>query len=126
MVKPLCDYQITFLPTPDMEATHRFYHDICGFELELDQGVCRIYKTTHRAFVGFCQCDEMKPEGNRVVLTIVSDEVDRWYELLTSNGVETDGEPRKNDKIKIYHFYAKDPNGYSVEVQSFLDPEWSP
>jgi len=32
------------------------------------------------------------------------------------------GPPRENAKYRIYHFYARDPEGRSVEFQQFLHP----
>ena len=47
--------QVTFLYTPDLATTARFYEQILGLELVLDQGVCRIYRVSRDGFVGFCQ-----------------------------------------------------------------------
>jgi len=35
--------QITFLYTRDIAASARFYEEVLGLELALDQGGCRIY-----------------------------------------------------------------------------------
>ena len=56
---PGFDAQITFCCTPDLAGTARFYEEIMGLPLALDQGTCRIYRVAGRAFLGFCQ----KPDG---------------------------------------------------------------
>ena len=38
--------QITFLYTPDLEATAHFYEEILTLPLKLDQGTCRIYQVS--------------------------------------------------------------------------------
>ena len=35
--------------------------------------------------------------------------------------IEIPNPPKINSKFNIYHFFFKDPNGYTLEVQKFLD-----
>ena len=51
----LFDQQITFLYTRDLAATARFYEDVLGLPLTVDQGDCRIYRVSRDGYVGFCQ-----------------------------------------------------------------------
>lgn len=60
-----------------------------------------------------------------MVVTIVSDDVDGWYQRITRAGVDTDGPPRDNADYRIYHFYVTDPDGHTLEVQRFWDADWS-
>ncbi len=114
---------ITFLPTADLQATHAFYAEVLGLELALDQGTCRIYRVVGQSFWGFClRAAPVAPE--QVVLTLCSDDVEAWHRRLEEIGIATDGPPRINPKYGIQHFYARDPNGYRIEVQRFLDPDW--
>jgi catechol 2,3-dioxygenase-like lactoylglutathione lyase family enzyme len=119
------DQQVTFLATRDLAATAAFYEQVLGLPLALDQGVCRIYRVTAEAFVGFCQSMEA-PErpGNSVTLTLVSDDVDGWAARLRQLGVPIEKEPQLNPKFSIYHCFIRDPNGYLIEVQRFEDPRW--
>jgi catechol 2,3-dioxygenase-like lactoylglutathione lyase family enzyme len=32
--------------------------------------------------------------------------------------------PTMNTTYNIYHFFMRDPDGYLVEIQRFLDPAW--
>lgn len=115
---------ITFLPTDDLEATHAFYTDVLGLECVLDQGTCRIYRVVGQSYWGFCQrAAPVAPE--QVVLTLCSDDVDDWHRRVVESRSETDGPPRANPTYGIYHFYTRDPNGYRIEVQRFLDPDWA-
>ena len=56
---------ITFFYTRDLKTTSRFYEDVLGLEMVLDQGSCRVYRVTERGYVGFCERDNApeKPEG---------------------------------------------------------------
>ena len=120
--------QVTFLPTSDLAQTASFYEAELALPLILDQGVCRIYRVSGDAFLGFCSNDEMKggsahpPAG--VIITLVSDDVDGWYERLRNKGVEFESAPAYNPKFNIYHCFLRDPNGYLLEIQSFLDSAW--
>ena len=33
--------------------------------------------------------------------------------------------PALNPEYGIYHCFLRDPNGYLVEIQRFLDPSWA-
>ena len=35
-----------------------------------------------------------------------------------------EGSHRRNERFDIYNFFARDPDGYLVEIQRFLDPAW--
>lgn len=116
------DACITFVPTRDLAACARFYEQVIGLALTLDQGGIRIYQVAGGGFIGFSQQEAPMAEPGRVVLTLVTDDVDGWHARVTAAGAATDGPPRENPRYRIYHFYLKDPDGYSVEIQRFLHP----
>ena len=121
MTHPPIDQQVTFLYTRDLEATARFYEELLGLPLALDQGSCRIYHVAGNAFLGFCQREEAPERPQGVILTLVTAEVDRWYESLGEKGVTFEKPPAHNSRYNIYHCFLRDPNGYLVEIQRFLD-----
>jgi catechol 2,3-dioxygenase-like lactoylglutathione lyase family enzyme len=114
---------ITFLRTRDLDATTHFYTRVLGFRLALDQGSCRIFAIRPDAYIGFCKNENLgeKPE---VVVTLVVADVDAACALLEKQGVAIEVRPRFNPTYNIYQFFARDPNGYLIEVQRFLDPAW--
>jgi catechol 2,3-dioxygenase-like lactoylglutathione lyase family enzyme len=118
------DAQITFCYTLDLKETASFYEEVLGLELALDQGGCRIYRTAGNAYLGFCEREEA-PEPRGVILTLVTDEVDAWYDRLVERGADPEKPPAHNPMYRIYHFFVKDPNGYTVEIQRFDDSDWS-
>ena len=117
------DSQITFLPTLDLVATSRFYEEVLGLRLVLDQGRCRIYAVAGDAFIGFCQRDRVSPTQD-VILTLVTPDVDGFCQHLKGQGVRIEQDPAFNAEYRIYHFFLRDPNGYTIEMQRFEDPEW--
>ena len=116
--------QITFLNTLDLETTHAFYAGVLGLPLVLDQGKCRIYQTATGAYLGFCLREGgVVAEG--VVITLVTPNVDGWYERLRQRGIVFESPPASHEAYQIYHCFLRDPNGYRVEIQRFDDPRWS-
>jgi catechol 2,3-dioxygenase-like lactoylglutathione lyase family enzyme len=124
MKHPLIDSQITFLYTNDLDNTARFYEELVGLELVLDQGSCRIYRISRESYIGFCSKSNEIKEISSVILTFVTPKVDEWYEFLKSRGVVFEKQPELNPKFKIYHAMLRDPNGYLIEIQKFVDPRW--
>lgn len=122
MRRPDFEGQITFLPTADLAACAQFYETVLLLPLVVDQGTCRIYQVAGGGYLGFCRSDSAPPADDRLILTFVCEDVDSWHARLTAQGVATDGPPRENEQYQIYHFFARDPDGYRLEVQRFLHP----
>lgn len=117
------DSHVVFLTTNDLLGTADFYENTLGLSLALDQGKCRIYRVARSAYIGFCEKDEQPPtEG--VIVTIVTQQVDEYCDVLRERGVVFEKEPVLNPDYSIYHCFLRDPNGYLVEIQRFEDPRW--
>jgi len=127
MTHPPISSQITFLYTRNLTETARFYEGILGLPLKLDQGRCRIYQVSKDGYLGFCQRDDA-PEGSvevgahQVIVSLVTPEVDLWYQRLAKQGVSFEKPPAANPEYSIYHCFLRDPNGYLLELQRFLHP----
>jgi predicted lactoylglutathione lyase len=114
---------ITFLQTTDLEKTTEFYTKIMHFPLIVDQGQCRIFKSSNDSFIGFCSHDFLEEKPENVCVTLVcssKEEVDKWYQYLQEQNVTTKAPPKENKQFKIYNFFAKDPNDILLEIQFFL------
>lgn len=114
--------QITFLHAENLETTQHFYTKLLGLSMVRDQGTCIIIKTVENAFLGFCEHIEPTSPGQRVILTLVTDDVEGCYQDLAAKGVDLQDPPKSNPHYKIFHFFLKDPNGYWIEIQRFDEP----
>ena len=122
--RPAISQQITFIYGRDLEVSARFYRDTLGLELVLDQGSCQIFRAAGRGMLGICARQGKKPQTASVILTLVTAEVDAWYQYLEEEGVRLPEPPVHNPDYQIEHFIFRDPDGYLVEIQRFLDPCW--
>jgi catechol 2,3-dioxygenase-like lactoylglutathione lyase family enzyme len=119
------DSQITFLYTKDLEKSANFYEEILGLSLVVDQGSCRIYHVAGRkAYFGICEKATAPDNPEGIIFTFVTQDVDAWYERITSHDWKCEYSPRLNETYNIYHFFVKDPNGYLLEVQRFAEADW--
>lgn len=119
------DSQITFVYVRDLERAARFYQDILGFSLVLDQGSCRIYRVAgDRAFLGICEGETAAASRDGLIFTLVTADVDGWYQRITSRGWTCEQAPGINERFQIYHFFVRDPDGYLLEIQRFQTPDW--
>lgn len=125
MTHPAATQSVTWVYTNDLAGTARFYGEQLGLELVLDQGLCRIYRMGGSSFLGVCQVRPgryVEPKG--VVITFVTDDVDGWHAHLLAKGVAPEGAPEKSEQFQVYCFFVRDPNGYLLEFQTFLNPAW--
>lgn len=122
MVKPTFSQQITFLHAASLPETQQFYTANLGLALVRDQTTCLIFKVNEQAFLGFCTHIDPIAPGRNVILTLVSDDVDGWYQSLLKAGIKPLGEPKHHPQYQIYHFFLLDPNGYWIEIQQFDHP----
>ena len=120
------DYPITFLYYRDLDAVIPLYRDVLGLSLARDQGWCKIFAINSDSYVGLV--DERMgslavTEEKGVLLTLVVDDVDAWYDHLydAEYGVENLTGPSLNEDIGVYGFFFEDPEGYKIEIQQFVD-----
>lgn len=107
---------IVFFGSEDYEATVSFYVEEVGATVWVEQSTCTILKYDNLLF-GFCEADETDTEG---VLTFVTEGrpgVDEFYDRFADRAR---GEPHVNEEFDIYQFFASDPEGRTMEFQTFL------
>lgn len=111
---------IMFLGTDNLKETGRFYREILELELYKDQKTCMIYKINKNASIGFCTHISKTIDVKSPIITLIVDDVDQVYIKLKGKGANIESKPRVNEKFNIYHFFLKDNNGYTIEIQRFL------
>ncbi len=112
--------QISWVYTHDADTTARFYGDTLGFECVRDEGTARIYRVAKNAHIGVCEAfgdRVVEPKGG--MISLVVDDVDRWYAVLVERGVAIESPPHRLEQFGIYTFFVHDPNGYVIEFQQF-------
>lgn len=120
------DDQITFIYCDDLARTAAFYEDLLGFELVVDQGSCRIVRVAgNGGYLGYCARGAGESASRGIILTLVTDQVDEWYEYLLGCGLSLQKPPESSPEFGIYHFFFHDPDGYQLEIQRFEDREWN-
>ncbi|MFW9937025.1 MAG: VOC family protein [Candidatus Thorarchaeota archaeon] len=111
---------IIFLGTKDLKKTSIFYQNVLGLTLYKDQGICQIFNVTSEGKVGFCTHMAVDVKEGSPIITLITDDVDKIYDKLVEFGVKIEKAPEFNERFNIYHFFLKDPNGYTIEIQKFL------
>ncbi len=112
---------IAFYPTASLDDTKAFYHDILEFKVSLDQGSCLIFEVPGGGHIGFCEHLQCLDSPENLYITWVTDQVDRWYAHLVKHKQIALKTPAVNEKFRIYQTLFRDNNGYTVEIQKFLD-----
>ncbi len=107
---------IVFFATEALERVVDFYVDEVGASVWLEQPECTVLQYDNM-LVGFCERDEAETEGVVTFVYGTRGEVDVAYEALADRAVD---EPSENERYRIYNFFAEDPEGRTVEFQTFL------
>lgn len=112
---------ITFFYYRDLPAAMRFYQDVLGLPLVIDQGWSKIYQICPGAHVGLV--DEARgmhkwAETKPVQLCIRVPDVEAWYDYARTTGLDNLSELFANDALGIRAFVFTDPEGYQIEIQS--------
>lgn len=114
---------ITFFYYKDLPRAMRFYEDIMGLPLAIDQGWCKIYEICPGAHVGLV--DEAKgmnkwAEQKPVQLCIRVADVDGWFAYCQDQKVNNLSQLFTNELLGIRAFVFNDPEGYQIEIQTAL------
>jgi predicted lactoylglutathione lyase len=107
---------IVFYRTEQLDAVVDFYETAVGMDSWVEQPDCMILERDGFK-LGFCAREETD-DGS--IVTFVSETregVDEMYNRLQDQAHD---EPAENETYEIYHFFATDPDGRTVECQTFL------
>lgn len=112
---------ITFLYYRDLPAATRFYQDVLGLPLAIDQGWSRIYRLCEGAHVGLVdesrgmhRAHPVKP----VQVCLRVPDVDAWHVWVAAQGVAGLSAVTQNAALGIRAFVFEDTEGYQIEVQT--------
>lgn len=115
---PSIDSQVVFLYYSDVDEASSFYEGTLGLEKTFDEGWVKIYQTSSNSYVGLV--DETRGShrtsaSKPVMLSIVTPEVDAWYEHLRQGGVTILSDVSDSESVPVRAFLVEDPGGYTVE-----------
>jgi predicted enzyme related to lactoylglutathione lyase len=114
---------IVWLYYRDVPAAQRFYNELLGLEMVVDQGFAKVYQVSPTSFVGLVdesqglhRASPTKP----VTVSFVTEQIDEWYEWLVSKGAQIKRPLSSSERLPIRGFVALDPEGYYLEFERFL------
>ena len=114
---------ITWLYYRDLPRAQRFYEEVMGLEMEVDQGWSVIYRIVDGAYVGlvdgahgYHKANNIKP----VILCLNVVSADAWHRKLTDAGLELENLVHESERLKVKVFMFKDIEGYTIEIQETM------
>ncbi|UWG47162.1 Uncharacterized protein HSRCO_0874 [Halanaeroarchaeum sp. HSR-CO] len=107
---------IVFFGSERYESITAFYVDVLDATVWLEQPACTILASDGFRF-GFCDREAADTAGILTFVTETRAGVDAYYNRLEGRAR---GPPSVNEEYDIYQFFATDPEGRTVEVQTFL------
>ncbi|MGI9203093.1 MAG: VOC family protein, partial [Woeseiaceae bacterium] len=123
---PSLTSQVTMFYYKDIEPAAYFYGELLGLEKTFDLTWVKFYKTGPASTVGLVTEGDggwhKVQDTNAVMLSLVTEEVDAWYERLRDKEDLTilkeigDGGP-------VRSFLLEDPGGYTVEFFEWLEAQ---
>ena len=125
MAKAVPDVQAmnAFYYYDNVDAAWTFYRDVLGFETVADYGFAKIMRVAPASYLTLVdQAEGMhsSDEPKSVTLAVVTEQVEGWYEYLTSAGVMMRGEMKEYEAGRPHDgFVAIDPEGYLLEFERF-------
>jgi lactoylglutathione lyase len=114
---------IPWLYYRDLPRAMRFYEEVMGFEMVVDQGWSKIYKIRDGAYIGLVDGERgyhRPSESKPVIICLNVHDADAWYERLVESGVEVADQPQESERLRIKVFMLRDPEGYVIEIQESL------
>ena len=108
---------IVFFRSANRDRVVEWYVSQIGFDRWLEQeGGCTILQCGNLR-VGFCDAEYTETDGILTVVVESRQAVDERYEQLKSFAEDS---PTVNEAFDIYHFFMHDPDGRTIEIQTFL------
>ena len=104
----------------DMDAAERFYVELLGMQVEWRPDPDNVYLTSGSDNLALHRSDRRVDEENGVLDHIgfilkTPDDVDAWYEFLSSHGVQMKSEPRTH-RDGARSFYCVGPEQVTVQM----------
>ena len=112
---------ITFLYYRDLPGAVRFYEDVMGLTLAIDQEWSKIYRICPNAHIGLVDEEHgmHKSEPKKPVqICLRVPDVDAWYAWAEAQGVPNLSKMFESAHLGIRAFVFEDPEGHQIEIQT--------
>ena len=107
---------IVFFGTESPAEIVEFYTETIGMSVWLEQPDCTILRYDNM-LIGFCERSDADTDGIVTFVYETKAAVDAVYDDL---GERATDDPHENERYRIYQFFAEDPEGRTIEFQTFL------
>ena len=123
--KPSIDSQTVMFYYDDLQLASEFYGQTLGLERTLDFEWVKFYRISDTSHVGIVRAGDgayHSPQANSaVMLSIVTSEVDAWYERLKAMDKVPFLQEIHSGDAPVRSFLIEDPGGYTVEFFQWLE-----
>jgi len=106
----------------DVESAWSFYRDTLGLETVVDYGFAKIVRLADSSYLTLVQASEgmhSTSEPKTVTMSLVTGELSRWHEHLSTKAVPMQIEYRGTGEQVSNSFVAVDPEGYFLKFVRF-------
>jgi predicted enzyme related to lactoylglutathione lyase len=106
----------------DVPAAQKFYEEVLGSRLLVDQGYAKVYTATTSGFIGLV--DQAKglhrfSETKAVNVVFQTPRLEEWFQRFKARGVRIQSPLGKEEGGRVRAFVALDPAGYFLEFHWF-------
>jgi predicted enzyme related to lactoylglutathione lyase len=111
----------------DLGPPQRFYEELLGVDLLVDQGWAKVYEASRSGFIGLVDGAHglhQTTDEKGVTISLFTSDVEAWFERVKVLGTLELRTPEITDESKrVRVFVGFDPDGYFLEWDTFLDRE---
>lgn len=117
---------VLWLYYDELAPNERFYEELLGVDLLVDQGWAKVYQAAPTGYIGLvdgARGMHQSTEENAVTVSFLTQDVRGWMAHARSIGVELRSGEIGMESGLVETFVGYDPTGYFLEWDNFLDLE---
>lgn len=111
----------------DLERMQRFYRDVLGRDMIVDQGWAKVYPVSSTGYIGLVDEERglhQSTDEKSVTVSFFTDDVEGWLAYMRGREGFEFRTPELDDESGLVSvFVGYDPEGYFLEWDTFLDKE---
>ena len=117
---------VLWLYYDELAPNERFYEELLGVDLLVDQGWAKVYEASPTGYIGLvdgARGMHQSTEENAVTVSLLTQDVRAWMDHARAMGVELRSDTIGMESDLVETFVGYDPTGYFLEWDNFLDRE---